>query len=242
VSVGGISRAAAVATFAALTLPLTLTSGCGGAAFTEGDADVAPDATAGDSSQAESGPEAETSAPGCILPPNGVGNEGEVCSILASTASGCGECEMCRQLDVNDCVALGDTLSDAFKNALQECSSRLGCGDLSSLVNNNPCIRAHLAAAAPNVVQQAVRTAYCKACPSNVAECQGFFDLSIDGGTTGYGLWAMVLDDSLDEQIISTCSSSTPPHCDAVGYNVCGALLFCGKAPHSHCPHGLHNP
>jgi hypothetical protein len=163
-----------------------------------------------------------------------------VCSILATTASECGECEMCRQLDENDCVSLGDTLSDAFKSALQEYSARLGCGDLAQLTNN-PCIRAHLGATPRNVVQQGVQAAYCKACPSNTAECQSFFDMTGDAGTSGYGIWAMVLNDSLDQQIISTCSLASP-HCDALGYGVCGALVFCGKAPHSHCPHGLCNP
>jgi hypothetical protein len=233
VSVGRISRAAAVATFAALIAA----GGCGGSTFTAAAPDAATDGTTGDSSQPEAGP-GEGGAPACILPPNGVDGEGEVCSILASTASACGQCEACRQLDENDCVTLADTLSDAFKNALRTCASKLGCGDLASLTTN-PCIRAQLGATMPTSGQQDVRTAYCKACPTNQTECQGFFDFRPDAGAnTGFGIWAMVLNDSLNQQMVSVCSG-TSPHCDALGYGVCGGLLFCGKAPHSHCPHGL---
>jgi hypothetical protein len=242
VSVGRIPQAAAIAVLVALIDA----NGCGGSAFTAGPPDATSvatsdsgaDATTGDSSQPESGAH-DTGVPACILPPNGVDGEGEVCSILATTASACGECEACRQLDENDCVSLADTLSDAFKNALRTCASKLGCGDLSSLTNN-PCIRAQLGAAMPTSAQQDVRAAYCKTCPTNQAECQGFFDFAPDAASAGYGIWAMVLSDSLDAQLVSVCSS-TSPHCDALGYGVCGALVFCGKAPHSHCPHGLCN-
>jgi hypothetical protein len=227
-------------------LAALIDTGCGGSAFTAGPPDAtsaatsdsAPEVARGDSTQPESGTP-DAGAPACILPPNGVDGEGDVCSILAAAASACGQCEACRQLDENDCVALADTLSDAFKNALRACASKLGCGDLSSLTSN-PCIREQLGAAVPTSAQEDVRAAYCKACPTDQAQCQGFFDFTPDAATTGYGVWAMVLNDSLGQQIVSLCSSNTP-HCDALGYSVCGAVVLCGKAPHSHCPHGLCN-
>jgi hypothetical protein len=234
-----VSSAIVVATLIAVA------PGCGGSAFTAGDAG-APDVVVHDTGPTEAS--TETGPPGCILPPNGVDGEGPFCALLAARNSGCGECEACRQLDANDCVTLGDTLSAGFKSALQACAPRLGCGDLQTLTNN-PCVRAQLAAMQPTSQQLAVQMAYCQACPTHMTECQNFFNVANvpapDAGTTnGFGMWALVLSDSLDQQIASTCSGTTAPapYCDVTGYGVCGALIFCGKAPHSHCPHGLCMP
>jgi hypothetical protein len=246
---------ASFAAGSAILAALIAAPGCGGSAFTAADGgtarDAASDVVAQDAASDVAGHDAEpteaasmeTGPPMCILPPNGVDGEGPFCALLAAKNSACGECEACRQLDANDCVTLGDTLSEGFKSALQACVPRLGCGDLSSLTNN-PCVRDQLAAMQPTSAQLAAQMAYCQACgPANQAACNGFFDLTPDAGAnTGFGIWALVLNDALDQQIVSTCSSTTTPHCDALGYGVCGALVFCGKAPHSHCPHGLCNP
>jgi hypothetical protein len=231
-----------VAASSALVVALIVSAGCGGSAFTASDAGAAPEDARTDTAAPESGsPESGPSA--CILPPNGVDGEGAFCSFLSAKWSACGNCEACHQLDENDCVSLGDSLSDGFKNALETCAPKLACADLAGLsgLANDPCVRAQLAAMRPNSAQQAVQMAYCQACPANMAECQTFFDLTPDAGTTaGYGIWALAVDEALDQQIVATCSGSTP-HCDALGYGVCAGLLFCGKAPHSHCMHGLCN-
>jgi hypothetical protein len=245
----GVGKACFAAASAVLVATLIAAPGCGGSAFTAADAGAAAhDSGPADSASPEASP--ETGTPACILPPNGVDGEGPFCALLAARNSACGECEACRQLDANDCVTLGDTLSDGFKSALQACAPRLSCGDVQTFTIN-PCVREQLAAMQPTSAQQAVQMAYCQACPTHVTECQNFFNVAAvaapdagspdAGSTTGFGIWALVLSDSLDQQIVSTCSGTTP-YCEAVGYGVCGALLFCGKAPHSHCPHGLCNP
>jgi hypothetical protein len=239
-------RTASVAAASEILVAALITGpACGGSAFSAADAGAVQDA-ASDTAVRDSGPletgTPDTAPPACILPPNGVGTEGAFCSLLATKSSTCGECEACRQLDENDCVALGDTLSVAFKDALAACAPRLGCGDLSMLTNNQ-CVREQLGAVPQNAAQQAVKSAYCAACPANMAECVSFFDFTPDAGASaGLGIWAMTLNEALDQQIAATCSGATAPHCDAFTYSVCGGLVFCGKAPHSHCMHGLCNP
>jgi hypothetical protein len=174
----------------------------------------------------------------CVLPPNGAVNEAAFCAFEADVLSHCGECEACEQLDVNDCVSLGDTLSSNFKSALKMCESSLGCGTVSSYASS-PCVRAQLDAVAQTTTQTAVKTAYCTACPSNPNECAGFFDLSKDGGPQGLGAFALVVSDALDQQIVTQCSSPAAPKCDALSYGLCMAAVFCGAAPHGHCAKGL---
>jgi hypothetical protein len=231
----------AVAASAALVVAVVGADGCGGSAFTASDAGASPPDAGRDTGAVESG-SPESGTPACILPPNGVAGEGAFCSFLSAKWSACGNCEPCRQLDANDCVSLGDTLSAGFKNALQTCAPRLACTDLTTLaaLANDPCVRAQLGAQRPTAAQQAAQMAYCLACPTNTAECQSFFDLTPDAGATaGFGIWALVLNEAFDQQIASSCSGTTTHYCDALGYAVCAGALFCAKAPHSHCAQGL---
>jgi hypothetical protein len=233
---------------AAASIALLLFShGCGGSAFSSSGADGDSGAGGGDASAAdgatppppEGGAGDATPPPAmCLLPPNGVGNEQAFCAFEADVLSHCGECEQCRQLDVNDCVSLGDALSPGFKSALKSCESTLGCGTLDTYAGA-PCVRAALDTVAPTPSQAAVKTAYCTTCPGNPNECAGFFDLSKDGGPAGLGAFALVVSDALDQQIVAQCSSAAAPKCTAFDYGLCMALVFCGAAPHGHCPKGL---
>jgi hypothetical protein len=214
----------------ALAASLGVWVACGGSAFTSAPEDGGSnDAATGDSGEA---------AAQCVQPPNGVGNEGDFCHTYASILSGCGMCEACEQLDVNDCVTLGDTLSAGFKSAIDTCRSQLSCDVVTSYAGS-PCVRAQLGTQAPTVQQNAVKTAYCTACPQNPNECQGFFDLTKDGGPSGLGALALIFTDTIDQKIITTCSTPGSAHCAALDYAVCGGLVFCGNAPHGHCPKGL---
>jgi hypothetical protein len=237
------SAAAAVCIGAVSLVALVAAGGCGGSAFTSAPADASADdgSTGNDGSGNGDAtmPPPDAAPPMCILPPNGVGNEADFCAFEARLFSRCGECEQCHQLDANDCVSLGNTLSPSFKAALKACESQLGCGTISSYAGSS-CVRAQLQAAGVTPSQEAVKTAYCTACPTNTAECNGFFDLSKDGGPDGFGAFALVVSDAIDQQIVTTCSG-TSPKCDGTSYGICMALLFCGNgaAPHGHCPMGL---
>jgi hypothetical protein len=214
-----------------LVLVLGGGQGCGGAKFTATDGGV------GDASGGTDGATADA-APQCILPPNGVGNERDFCNVYASQLSACRNCESCYQLDANACVAIGDTLSAGSKSALVACQSTLGCDNLTSYANN-ACVRTHLQATPLTATQTQVKQAYCNKCPTNIVECQNFFLLNGDAGDkSGLGIWALLLNDALGQQIINTCSGNNPK-CDAFGYGICGALVLCGAAPHSNCPKGL---
>jgi hypothetical protein len=211
--------------------------GCGGDQFTPSDGGSTSDGSVSDAA-IDSPPDAP---PMCILPPNGVGNEGPFCQLLAQLDSRCGHCEACTQQDENDCVTLGDALSDAFKNALSACKTTLPCDTVTNTVGDG-CVRAQLGATPPDATQQTVKNAYCTACPTNTEECNRFFDFTPDAGAkAGFGIWAYVLNDANAQLMISTCSQSNPPRCDALGYGLCGALILCGKVPHSHCQGGLCN-
>src|SRR5580698_9730866 len=72
----------------------------------------------------------------------------------------------------------------------------------------------HSCTSVGHVVQAAVKTAYCTTCPTDVQECNGFFDLSKDGGPAGLGGFALVVSEAIDQQIQSQCSSATSPKCD----------------------------
>jgi hypothetical protein len=217
----------AIATAAFGLVALVVSHACGGSSFVEGDAG------------ADASLDAAADAAMCIVPPNGVGNERDFCNLEAQVFSTCGECEACRQLDENACVGLGDALSIGFKSALTACQSTLGCDDITTY-GQNPCIRGKLTAAPPDPAQVAAKNAYCTACPNNHFECANYFNLAPDAGAgSGFGIWALTMSDSLTLQIAQTCSGSNPPHCDAAGYLICGALLFCGTAPHTNCTKGL---
>jgi hypothetical protein len=208
--------------------------GCGGDKFT-----AAPDG--GDEAGAtDGGADASVDATMmCILPPNGVGNEGPFCNFYAAQLSSCGHCEQCSQLDENQCVALGGTLSAAAKAAAVSCQSTLGCDDITTWANNS-CVLQKLQNSPLTQGQQAAKMAFCTACPTKTAECNQFFDLTSDAGTAGLGSWVMLLSEPLVQQMITTCSG-TSPKCDKFTYSVCAGLLFCGNggAPHSNCTKGL---
>lgn len=214
-----------------LLVTATTPQGCGSSFSTS-------DAGAVDGGGADGPTEGQAAEAGCVVPPNGVGSEGDFCNWFAAYLGGCGHCEQCAQLDANECVKLGDTLSVPFKQALMACSSQLSCTDLTSLPND-PCIRQHLAQAQPAMAAQSVETAYCNACKiANPAGCSSFFDFSPDAGSNaGIGIWAMVFSDTLDGQLASQCGDIT--HCGAGAYALCADIALCGVAPHGNCPHGL---
>lgn len=205
-----------------------LVAACGGSEFKAANVD----ASAGEDAGADG-------APACLVAPAGSGGERDFCNFLAAQFSACGECEACRQLDVNNCVQLGDVLSPAFKSALVACKDSLGCGDLTTYENNG-CVRAQLMQAQMSSAAQQAKNAYCNNCPNNHFECQHFFDLTMDGGTAGFGVGVLTFGDRIDQQIVEQCLNNNP-RCDAIGFGLCEAVIFCGNggAPHSSCSMGL---
>jgi hypothetical protein len=200
--------------------------GCGSSFTASSDAGAA-DAQGGDAS-------GEAGAKPCIVPPSNVGNEGDFCALYADKASACQQCDSCTAQDENDCVALGDTLSTTFKSALLQCRDALGCNDLTQ-VGTNPCVRGQLAMAQPDAAEQMVESTFCNACPGSA--CSKFFDFAADAGTdAGLGIWALLLDDTLDQELVNVCSNAS--HCDSISYGICAGLVLCGAAPHSHCVGG----
>ncbi len=219
-------RAAAALVGGGLLVLVSTPQGCGGSFSTS-------DAGASDAASDGQGVEA-----GCIVPPNGVGGEGDFCNWYAAYLSHCGNCMQCSQLDENDCVTLGDAMSDSFRMALVGCGPGVACMDVSMLTAD-PCVHAKLAATTPNSAQQSVKTAFCNSCmATNAAACNHFFDFAPDAGDNdGFGLFTMVMNDQLDAKIAAQCSSQ----CSGLGYSGCALGVLCGTggAPQTHCAHGL---
>lgn len=181
-------------------------------------------------------------APGCVVPPVKLGGEAEFCNTVAYIFSRCGQCEACRQTDLNDCVAFGDTLSDGVKQALVACRDTVACGDYKTYFDD-PCVRDHVLKAGLDPQQLAARTEYCAKCPSNAYECENFFgkkdpaDAGADAGTAGIGVILVVASDPVAKSIVDGCSGGI--NCNPTVYELCSAGKFCGAVAPDACKSGF---
>ncbi len=178
--------------------------------------------------------------PGCLLAPVATGGEKAFCDYYAAAYSKCGNCEPCRQADVNNCIALGDALSEAFKNAVIGCAAQETCTEVEKLdFGTNDCVQAALALATPSPAQAADKDAYCVNCadagPNALEGCNHFF-VAGDGGTgAGVGGFVLILNDTAAAKIGADCASSCAP----VAYGLCSAVRSCNFLPKTQCSTGL---
>ena len=216
--------------------------GCSSSEFQTAPAD---DAGATDTGIAPTDSTTTDGRPLCIVPPAATGSESAFCNFESKVYSRCGQCEDCRQTNENGCVQFGGALSASFKQALVECQDVLACGEYASYVSDK-CMQPKIAAAVPTAEQKAAKDAYCAACPTNTAECAGFFDLSsftgmdagADAGTNkGIGWAVMISSDDIAKQIATDCKGGL--NCNPYVYQYCASQKFCNRTPPDACNKGF---
>jgi hypothetical protein len=194
-------------------------------------------ATTGDTA---TGP--DTTKPLCVTPPTATVGETAFCNFEAELFSRCGQCESCRQTNLNGCVQFGDALSKAFKEALIACKDVMACGDYTTYANDK-CVQEKLAAAVPTDKQKAAKDAYCTKCPTNADECAHFFDFSKadagpDAGARGIGEVVMIASDDIVQLITDGCGGGIG--CNPALYGACSIGKFCGKTAPDACKTGFY--
>lgn len=216
----------------------TIDAGCGSDSFTGA---ASTDGGSGEGAATDSGSLRDAGAPGCLTPPTSV-PDGDVafCQAFAEIYSNCGSCETCRQEDVNNCAAYGESFSDAFKTALVTCKDTFQCADLQvQSLGNSPCVADMVNHATPSGAQNAAKTAYCTACPGDAGldmPCDQFF-VSADGGSTP-GTAVLYLGDNLATELGSRCANN----CGALSYGACELLNLCNvkdPPPKTTCSQGV---
>ena len=128
-----------------------------------------------------------------------------------------------------EAVALGDSLSIAFKGALDACESQIPCGDYSTY-GSDPCVAANLTKSTKSTAQIAAATTYCSKCgtTTTVTSCvNGFFQPpQPDGGAAGVGYLVLLSSDAIAESIATNCSGTAAcPAADV--YELCAVAEFC---------------
>jgi hypothetical protein len=210
---------------------------CGGGQFT-----LASDAGSSSGTDTDSGGSSggdSDSAAACVTEPTSTGGEQQFCDDEQHIFVKCGNCEACRQADLNDCRTLGDVLSDGYKAAIHACRDSNICGDYTTY-SNAPCVRQQFAGTKPTSAQQDAKTAYCTGCPQNPQECTHFFDLGGDAGagdTAGIGAYVLVASDPIVNTMISGCSG--PTYCSPAAYQACTGLKLCAATPADKCKSGF---
>lgn len=177
---------------------------------------------------------------GCLLAPVATAGEKAFCDFYAAAYSRCGDCEPCRQADVNNCIALGDALSEDFKTAVIGCAAHETCAEIEKLdFGTNDCVQAALALAPPSAAQAAAKDAYCTDCadagPNAVEGCNHFFVAGDGGMGAGVGAFVFILNDTAAAKIEADCTGSCAP----VGYGLCSAVRACNYLPKTQCSSGL---
>src|ERR1019366_6415202 len=156
-------------------------------------------------------------ATGCLSAPTAVpSSDVAFCSAFAEVYDRCGSCEPCRQEDVYNCGAIGDTLSDSFKAALVACKDSLGCDDLQTQnLGNSDCLTQQAHLATPTPAQNAVKQAYCDTCDGGPdLSCANFF-FQEDGGST---VATAVLD--MSEAVAGTVANKCAKSCGSVAFEL----------------------
>jgi hypothetical protein len=202
--------------------------------------DGTTDDTGGTGGDTGAGSETDGSKPLCVIPPTAVGGEGSFCQFEAELFSRCGQCEACRQTNLNGCVQLGDALSATFKSALLACKDVIACGDYTTYVND-PCVHEKLLGATLTAAQKAAKDDYCAKCPSNVQECASFFDVSggdagPDAGVRGIGAFVLISDDAVVKNITTKCSGGL--NCNPYVYELCSGGKVCDATAPDACKSG----
>jgi hypothetical protein len=227
---------------------------CGGQQFVAGSGDGGTGTSSGNSSGASSGTSSGASsgsssgsgAPDCgVTVPPDAGTEADFCALEAELFTRCSECSACYQADLNECAALGDSLSAAFKSALGACASEVLCGDYSTY-GTNPCVAGALTGSTKSDAQIQAAAAYCEKCePTNIASCETeyFEPPQPDGGSSGPGYLVLLGNDATASAIQTACtpSATVSLSCSAVtvaGYEVCAATQFCKAEPQQACSTG----
>jgi hypothetical protein len=178
------------------------------------------------------------------VPPD-AGAESDFCALEAELFTRCGECSACYQADLNECPALGDSLSAAFKSALGSCANEVLCGDYSTY-GTNPCVASALTTSTKSSAQIAAATSFCQKCaPTNVTSCvSAYFEPpQPDGGSSGPGYLVLLGNDATASAIQTACtpSGAVSLSCTAAtiaGYELCAAGQFCKAEPQQACSTG----
>jgi hypothetical protein len=219
---------------------------CGGQQFVAGTGDggssgSSSGSSSGASSGGSSGSSSGSDGGACVTEPGDVGDEATFCGLEATLFTKCGECDACHQSDLNECAALGDSLSTAFKSALASCESQLLANHLCnnySTYGTNPCVAAALTNSTKSSAQISAATTYCSKCAvtSGLSACvtDYFEPPQPDGGSAGVGYIVLLGNDTTAAAVQSACSSGLT--CPATAtYELCAVAQFCKAEPAEAC-------
>jgi hypothetical protein len=198
-------------------------------------------APAGDGGNTDTSTVADTTRPLCVTPPTATGKEATFCEFEARLFSRCGQCEDCRQTNLNGCVQWAGALSESFKTTLMACADVLACGDYTNYATDK-CVAEKSATVTPTSAQKAAKDAYCAACPLNAYECDHFFDFAggdagADAGPRGIGAMVMYASDEIVKSITDGCKGGLS--CNAAGYQLCSVGKFCNQTAPDACNKGF---
>jgi hypothetical protein len=213
---------------------------CGGQQFVAG---VGDGGSGGSSSGSEAG--------ACVTAPGDAGAESDFCALETRLFTTCGDCTACYQTDLNECAALGESLSTAFKSALASCESQLVgnhvCNNYSTY-GTNPCVAAALTNSTKSSAQIAAATTYCSKCAatSGLSACvtDYFQPPQPDGGSAGVGYVVLLGNDTTAAAVQASCTPSpvTPLSCltgTVDAYELCALNQFCKDEPTEACSTGI---
>ncbi len=180
------------------------------------------DAAAADGTASSSAPDGR--APGCLTAPADPAGEAEFCAFEQRYFERCGQCEECRQRNLNDCSAFGAGASRGFKKVLVACAERLKCVEFKDLAGD-PCFEEHLPTLELSQKQLEVKAAYCAACPDRVDECATFYARGPDGGGALAGSIVAIMNDELAEEVRKGCANQF--YCDPGLFGLCSYGKLC---------------
>lgn len=171
----------------------------------------------------EASPTPDAAPHGCLTAPAETLGEGKFCGLEERYFERCGQCEECRQRNLNDCVTLGAALSDGFKATFDACVDELKCTEFKEFLND-PCVLEQLPNAPRTAAQLAVRDAFCNACGDAGAPCRGFYAALPDGGGSA-GIYVAIMNDDLAKAVEQHCIGGT--NCDPFWFELCSSSQLC---------------
>ena len=184
-----------------------------------------PDASLVDGTATEAA-SADARAPGCLSAPIDTAGEPEFCAFEKRYFERCGNCQECRQRNLNECASFGAGLSEAFKGVLTRCVERLKCVEFKDIAGD-PCFDEQLPKVQFSAAQLAVKDAYCAACPGQTEACATFFSRGADGGGGLTGGTVAIMNDELATKVKNECVRAI--NCNPSLFLLCSAAKMCEK-------------
>jgi len=194
----------ATATILAAATASLIAIDCGGNDFTAGSSEGGSEGGSGDAGATDAA--------------DGASGLAGFCQALTGYYARCGYAAPCDQKNLEDCAALGFSLSDATRQAFIDCQATVECLRGTDFVRGS-CVRSKLAMASLTPVQSKYASDFCAACHPDAGTCMSaFYAEGAVAGTDGLGFVAFLLNDpsvsALDKACIPIPGNPDAGACD----------------------------